>query len=284
MPASLKVMISEILGQTPVRTTPLSGGCIGDVAYALLPDGSSVVVKSAGPGGALDIEAFMLRYLAEHSRLPVPRVLHAEPTLLLMEFIEGQSRFTAAAERHAAELLADLHSISAPRFGFERDTLIGPLTQPNPQTASWIDFFRDHRLIHMARVAVESTQIDNRLYSRLRRLADKLPALLHEPERPSLLHGDVWTTNVLARGDRVTGFIDPAVYFGHPEIELAFITLFGTFRPAFFERYIQLRPIRAGFFETRRDIYNLYPLLVHVRLFGGGYAAQIGEILQNLGV
>jgi fructosamine-3-kinase len=105
-----------------------------------LPTGPSVVAKSAGPDGTLDIEAFMLGYLAQHSRLPVPRVLHASPSLLVMESIDGESRFSASAEVHAAELLADLHGISAPRFGLDRGTLIGPLSQPNTQSASWIDF------------------------------------------------------------------------------------------------------------------------------------------------
>jgi fructosamine-3-kinase len=254
------------------------------VSRADLPDGTSVVVKSAGPHGTLDLEGWMLSLLAEHSRLPVPRVLHAEPSLLVMEFIEGASRFSVVAERHAADLLADLHALSAPRFGLERHTLIGPLPQANSPTTSWIEFFREQRLLAMARMAAEADQIDPRLHDRLRRLADRLPSLLEEPEAPSLLHGDVWTTNVLARGDRIAAFIDPSVYYGHPEIELAFITLFSTFGAAFFERYAQHRPIRAGFFERRRDVYNLYPLLVHARLFGGEYASQVSGILRNLGL
>jgi fructosamine-3-kinase len=280
---SLADRLCAVLGQRPVSMAPLSGGCIGDVRRADLPDGSRFVVKSVGAGGTLDIEGWMLRYLAERSRLPVPRVIHAEPSLLVMEYVEGQSRFSDATERHAAQLLADVHSISAPAFGLERDTLIGPLHQPNPRTASWIEFFRDQRLLNMARQAADAGQIDPRLHDRIRRLADRLSSLLEEPDQPSLLHGDVWTTNVLAHADRIAAFLDPAVYYGHGEIELAFITLFATFGPAFFRRYAELRPIRPGFFEGRRDLYNLYPLLVHARLFGGGYAAQVSSILRAAG-
>jgi fructosamine-3-kinase len=276
--------ISAAIGQRPTRISPLSGGCIGEVARADLPDGTAVVVKSAGPGGALDVEGWMLGYLAEYSPLPVPRVLHAEPSLLVMEFVEGQSRFSDAAERHAAELLAATHSRSADSFGLERDTLIGSLPQLNPRSTSWVEFFRDHRLLYMAGLAAEARQLDARLHDRILRLADRLASLLEEPERPSLIHGDVWTTNVLAHGDRITAFLDPSVYYAHPEIELAFITLFSTFGPAFFDRYNALRPIRPGFFERRRDIYNLYPLLVHTRLFGGGYAAQVASILRSIGL
>jgi fructosamine-3-kinase len=276
--------LTAILGQRPTRLSPLSGGCIGDVSRADLPDGSSVVVKSAGAAGTLDVEGWMLRYLAAHSRLPVPRVIHAEPSLLVMEYVEGTSRFSATAERHAAELLADLHWVSSDSFGLERDTLIGPLPQPNPRTASWVEFFRDQRLLYMAGLAADAGRIDERLHDRVRRLADRLGSILEEPEHPSLIHGDVWATNVLARGDRIAAFIDPSVYYAHPEIELAFITLFSTFASAFFERYAQLRPIRPGFFERRRDVYNLYPLLVHARLFGGGYESQISGVLRSLGV
>jgi fructosamine-3-kinase len=268
-----------------LRVSALSGGCIGDVHRADLPDGSRVVVKvAAGDAAKLDIEGWMLCYLAERSRLPVPRVIHSAPTLLVMDYIEGESRFSAAAERHAAELLADLHGVSAPAYGLERDTLIGPLDQPNAPCRSWIEFFRDRRLLHMAGVAAAAGRLPAATHDRVRRLADRLGSLLEEPERPSLIHGDVWTTNVLARGDRVAAFIDPSVYYAHPEIELAFATLFGTFGEAFFGRYAELRPIRPGFFERRRDIYNLCPLLVHTRLFGGGYAEQVSGVLRRLGV
>src|SRR5437667_8927006 len=114
--AGLAERIEAALGARPARLTPLSGGCVGEVYSATIPDGSRIVVKSTGPGGKLDVEGWMLRYLAEHSALPVPRVLHAGPSLLVMEFVEGESRFDESAEWHAAELLAGLHSVSAARF------------------------------------------------------------------------------------------------------------------------------------------------------------------------
>jgi fructosamine-3-kinase len=224
----------------------------------------------------------MLGYLAERG-LPVPRVIVSEPSLLVMEHVEGASRFGGAEERHAAELLAALHGHSAEGFGLERDTVIGPLRQPNPWTGSWVEFWRDQRLLYMAAEAHGAGRLSERTLGRVRALADRLPTLLEEPEASSLLHGDVWTTNVLAAGGRVTAFLDPAVYYGHAEAELAFITLFGTFGGAFFERYDGLRPVRPGFFERRRAVYNLYPLLVHARLFGGGYEAQVASDLRALG-
>ncbi|HFE66189.1 MAG TPA: fructosamine kinase, partial [Chloroflexi bacterium] len=119
--------------------------------------------------------------------------------------------------------------------------------------------------------------------SRMERFCGHLDEWLAEPARPSLIHGDVWTTNVLAAGDRITGFVDPAIYFADPEIELAFTTLFGTFGQPFFRRYEEIRPLPPGFFDTRRDIYNLYPLLVHARLFGGGYGSSVESTLRRFG-
>lgn len=122
----------------------------------------------------------------------------------------------------------------------------------------------------MAGEAARVGRLPGHFLHRLDQFAAHLGDWLSEPEHPALIHGDAWTTNILASGSRITGFLDPAVYYAHPEIELAFMTLFNTFGAAFFRRYNAQRPIQAGFFETHRDIYNLYPLLVHVRLFGGG--------------
>lgn len=276
--------IGALVGREVVDVGPLSGGCVGEVYRASLSDGDDVAVKIDRSGnGALDREGYMLDYLAEHSELPVPAVLHSSNTHLVMEFVEGGSSFNVASEKHAAELLAALHAIRADRFGLDRDTLIGSLHQPNPWTASWIDFFREHRLLHMAQKARDEGRFRKDTLRRIETFAAKLDSLVDEPDHPSLLHGDVWTTNVLASRNRITAFIDPAVYYGHPEIELAFITLFNTFGHSFFDRYNELRPVAPGFFEQRRDIYNLYPLLVHVRLFGAGYLNGVERTLARHG-
>ena len=260
------------------------GGCVGEVYRALLEDGRQLAVKvDRRKQPNLDVEGFMLGYLASHSTLPVPRVLHSSRELLAMLFLPGESHFSANAQLHAAELLAELHGVSARHFGLERDTLIGSLAQPNTYAVRWIPFFRDHRLLDFARKAYDENRIDHALLRRLEKLARDLERLLEEPARPSLLHGDIWSGNVLAGDHHITGFIDPAIYFGHPEIELAFISLFGTFGASFFNRYHEFRPISQDFFEVRRHVYNLYPLLVHVRLFGGEYESSLKETLRRVG-
>src|SRR5918995_1101742 len=242
--------VEAALGTRLVRARPMGGGCIGEVYEAELSEGSKAVAKVDRAGEShLEREAYMLRYLGEKSDLPVPEVYHFSETLLLMEFVEGSGDLSGAQE-HAAELLAVLHNITAEAYGHERDTLVGSLSQPNSWTGSWIKFFRDQRLLYLAGIAYEAGRLPADLRDRVEELAGKLDELLEEPEHPSLIHGDVWSGNVLARGDRIAAFLDPAIYHVDPEIELAFIALFNTFGERFFRRYGELRGIRPGLFEA----------------------------------
>ena len=275
--------IAAALGVDSVELAPLAGGCVGEVYRVRLADGGSLVAKLGPPDGALAVEAWMLGYLTEHTVLPVPEVLHASNSMLLMSHIESGDAITPSAETHAAELLAALHDVSAPAFGLERDTVIGGLAQPNPPSSAWIPFFRDHRLLYMGREALDAGRLTVEIMVRLERLAGRLDRWLEEPERPSLIHGDMWGGNVLVKAGRIAGFVDPAIYHADAEIELAFSTMFTTFGEAFFRRYAEIRPIRPGFFEIRRDLYNLWPALVHVRLFGGGYVSSVERTLEILG-
>ncbi|MCA9912459.1 MAG: fructosamine kinase family protein, partial [Anaerolineae bacterium] len=260
--------ITDITGSEVKQSQRLSGGMIGDVYRITLNDGRLLVAKSgAGANSMLDIEGRMLRYLREHSQFPVPEVVHSDPNLLLMTYIDNQGSITAQVQEEAGRIVAQLHSISSEMFGLEFDTLIGALHQPNLQYERWIDFFREQRLLYMADVAHQAGQLSDALRHRIDTFAPRLDSLLQEPTRPALIHGDMWTGNVLCLRGHLAGFVDPAIYYAHPEIELAFTTLFGTFGRPFFQAYQEIHPLEPGFFEERRDIYNLYPLLVHVRLF-----------------
>jgi fructosamine-3-kinase len=135
----------------------------------------------------------------------------------------------------------------------------------------------------MAREALAAGRLPMSLMARIERLAGRLERWLPREAAPGLVHGDLWHGNILAREGRVVGLLDPALHYAEPEIELAFMTLFGSVGEPFFAAYARLRPIAPGFFEQRRDLYNLYPLLVHVRLFGGGYAADVERILGRFG-
>ena len=285
MDDELAARIEAITGVGVTSSRPLGGGCVADVRQISMADGSRMVAKvDTGTRPTLDLEARMLRYLNEYSALPVPAVIHDDPDMLLLEYIEGGGRITSDVEHHAASLLAALHAIAPPGrhdFGLDFDTLIGPLPQPNPWTSSWVAFFRDARLLPMADRALQSGHLPTSTRHAVDQIATRLDALLAEPPHPSLIHGDIWSGNVIADGERVCAFIDPSVAYAHPEIELAFITLFSTFGATFFDAYHERRPIETDFFEVRRDIYNLYPLLVHTTLFGGSYAQSVASITRR---
>ena len=275
--------ITKATGSAPVGFLPLGGGCVSDVRKVTLADGRVIVAKSGDAGSSLDLEGFMLRYLSETGGLPVPEVLYADDELLLMNWIESAGGLSDGAQIQAADLLAALHDVSADSFGFDRATVIGGLHQPNDENPNWVDFFRDQRLLYMAGQALDAGRLTENLMARVETLAGRLGDWLESPATPSLIHGDLWGGNVLCHRGRILGFIDPAIYYADAEIELAFLTLFGTFGDAFFDRYRDHRAIKPGFFEERLDLYNLYPLLVHVRLFGGGYVSSVERTLEILG-
>ncbi len=262
---------------------PVGFGIIG--LRVELADGRQAAVKASKSDHDrnLGLEAFMLRELRSKSRLPVPEVYYSGGGMLIMQWLQSGGSINPSTQRHCAELLVDLHSRPFETFGYCRDTLIGPLHQPNPQCDNWVTFFRRHRLLHMAKQARKEKCLPDRLYRRIVNLSEQLEKFLVEPPHPSLLHGDLWGGNIIARNSQVSGFIDPAIYCGHPEIELAFTTMFRTFGEPFFEAYEALSPLEPGFFETRMKIYNLYPTLVHVRLFGDSYLPPIDSTLKELG-
>lgn len=283
MTDAIEIKIAEITGAKVHRLSPLSGGCIGEVYRVDLADGDALVAKIGFENSGLEREGEMLAYLGDHSNLPVPTVISAADDLLLMTYLEAGDSLSDAAQIHAAELLAELHAITNDQFGFPWDTLIGGLSQPNPLSDDWIAFFRDQRLMNMAGQALAAGRLPTSLMGRIEKFSADLGRWITPPARASLIHGDMWSGNVLCRDNRITGFVDPAIYYADPEIELAFSTLFSTFGPPFFDRYGETRPLAQGFFEERCDIYNLYPLLVHVRLFGGSYVNSVDGVLKRFG-
>ena len=313
---SLVQILEDVLDCPLVDREPLGVGFGLTGLKITLADGRRAAVKAdvkAGPGrregrpvkqgdfaisdhSQLMLEGYMLRELRDKSCLNVPEVYYCGPDMLVMEWIEGGGALGRAAQRHAAEVLAESHTSSSFRqggrqgengsgggFGYERDTVIGPLHQPDGFQDKWVSFFRDKRLLYMARKAAGEGKLPQKLLERLEKLGEKLTDFLSEPSYPALLHGDLWTGNIIVGENRIAGFIDPAIYCGHPEIELAFTTMFGTFGRDFFEAYEVLAPLEPGFHDVRRELYNLYPTLVHVRLFGSGYLPPIHATLVKLG-
>ncbi len=279
----LQQRITELLGRDLQRMRPLAGGKISQVLRLDFARGQPLVAKVGDGSHDLRIEAYMLRYLRKHTALPIPELWHDEPNLLIMEHIAGDEQLEQASLRHLGQLLAACHQVSGSSYGLERDTLIGPLHQPNRQTDSWIEFFRDQRLLYMTGMARKSGELPSALEARLLRIADSLPDLLIEPAGPALIHGDMWRSNIIVRGGRIAGIIDPALYFAHNEMELAYMALFDGLGPEFFAAYHEILPIDRAFYESRRHIYNLYPLLVHLIIFGQKYIQPLENSLARFG-
>jgi fructosamine-3-kinase len=272
--------LAHALGRRPQHVEPLDGAGHGAVLWRITLDDAEMVAKTADARLASEGRGLVL--LAK-AGLPTPAVHHADDTLLVMDYVDNDgSALSESGAQAAAEMLAKLHAVTDTSCGFDHDCMLGGLTQLNERMPTWLEFFRHKRLVHAAWLARRSGRIDDALFERIERLADNLDGKIDEPKRPALLHGDLWSGNVLTRAGEVVAFIDPAPYFGHPEIELAFTTLFGGFPQAFYDRYFALRPSPPGFEAQRRDIYLLYPLLVHAALFGGTYGASVARLLDRI--
>lgn len=274
--------VASALSATPADATELDGGMVGSVHRLDFADRDPVAVKR-GPT-RLDVEARMLAYLARQSPLPVPTVLHADPDLLVMTYVEGDGRFDAAAEADGAAHLAALHDVTADAFGFPFETLSGPYRQPNPWTDSWIEFFRDRRLRPFARAAAQEGTLPESHYDRVETLAGRLDELLVEPDAPSLIHGDFHEANMVVRDGRVAAVFDPATYFAHDELDLAFVDASDSFGDPFFDAYRERREIRDGFFETRRHVYAVFHALENVRFFGRDLLDRLDDAFESVGV
>ncbi|MBX3383945.1 MAG: fructosamine kinase family protein [Phycisphaeraceae bacterium] len=280
--------LSSRIGEAPRSLVLVADGVGGRVCRATMNHGRSLIVKCrTNPSHpSLRIEAGMLTLLASRSRLPVPRVMHADDDSIVMQDMDAASAEPGpGVEVHAARLLASLHGNTSPdaMYGFDIDGAIGPLPQPNTKDDSWPRFYRVHRLHHMAGLAHRAGGLSAGCAARVMRLSEALDVLLPQSPEASLIHGDVWSGNVIARSGGVVAFIDPACYYAHAEVELAFISLFNTFGEGFFAEYQRHRAIEPGFWECRRAAYTVYPLLVHVHLFGRGYEARLDSTLETLG-
>ena len=250
----------------PVEATVLSGGQIGQVWRVRLADGDTVVVKATGYDARLEAEGLDALRAAGG---PVPRVVAADAEVLVLEHVTGPGDL-----HRLGAGVATIHRAVGESFGWSRDNVIGPLPQPNTPDDDWPTFHAERRLGTF--LDLLPPELERRLRTAIEdgRLAGLLD---HEPP-PSLVHGDLWWGNVVA--DR--WLIDPAVHRADREVDLAMLDLFGSV-PATFERgYTEVWPLPDGW-QRRRPALQLWPLLVHVRLFGAGYLGGVASRLDQLG-
>lgn len=275
------------LGSTVVRSALAAGGDINQAFRVWLQDGRELFVKTQSatlPGLFLD-EARGLAWLAQANALRVPEVLFASeaddegPGCLVLEWIERGAHARNYAERLGA-CLARLHRAGAPHFGLDHDNYLASLRQSNQRAERWGIFYAERRIAPLAQRAAERGELPGPLQRRIERLLVRIPALVGDEEPPARLHGDLWSGNVLCDASGAPVLIDPAVYGGHREIDLAMMRLFGGFSETVFAAYQDAWPLSPGHAE-RVPLYQLYPLLAHVNLFGAAYLSQLSHCIAR---
>ena len=271
---SLEAAVERATGRG-VRSLRRAGG--GDIneAYAAELDGGGrafVKTRAGAPAGEYPAEAAALRWLAEPGGLGVPEVLGVsdeEPRLLALEWLdEGGARDEAALGRG----LAIVHGAGADAFGAAAPARIGRLVLPNDHAPDWPTFYAERRLRPLLGPARDRGSLSEAGVRAVEGVCDRIDDLAGPPEPPARLHGDLWSGNVLWSGGRPF-LIDPIAYGGHREVDLAMLRLFGAPGPRLLDAYEDVAPLAAGH-QDRVALYQLFPLLVHAVLFGGGYGAS----------
>jgi protein-ribulosamine 3-kinase len=261
-----------------------SGGDINRAFRISSTDGEAFLkYNTTAPDDFFEKEAHGLQKLSESGTgLRIPKVIAAgkpdqnTPGFLLLEYIQTGSTGNSVL---FGQELARMHSTKSDFYGLETDNYIGSLPQKNAPEKDWASFFAENRIKPQLDLAIQSGKLSSAILKNWNRLESELPSIF-PPSKPSLLHGDLWGGNYLFDENGTAVLIDPAVYYGHPEMDLAFTRMFGGFSDEFYRGYESASPIEKGF-SKRIPIYNLYPLLVHVNLFGGHYSSQAEQILKS---
>jgi fructosamine-3-kinase len=276
-------LVSELeraLGSSVKGFSRVSGGDINDAYRVSLASGEDVFVKTHpnAPASMFEAEAAGLKWLAEVKALKLPEVI-AVGKFLALRWLEP-GRKSRHFDEQLGHGLASLHRFDCSSFGFDSANFIGRLTQSNRPWPSFVEFYREERLRPQATLAVRSQRIDNSFYREIDRLLDRLGVVIDSNPPPSRLHGDLWCGNLLVGPDGEPWLIDPAAYAGDREVDLAMMRLFGGFSERVFQSYEETFPLLPGHRE-RSELYQLYPLLVHVNLFGGSYVSQARRIVTK---
>jgi fructosamine-3-kinase len=260
--------VAELTGTAEERIERLAGGDLSEVLLVPRSDGRAAVAKPAISGA----EAAMLRSIAA-AGVPAPLVEAEYDGILLLDFVANDGIFSPAAWREIGSALRRLHARIGEAYGWPVDYRLGTVELSNRPLGDWPRFWAEHRLVSTASV------LDRPWRERVETLAKRLPELLPAFPPPAHLHGDLWSGNILVAGGQLAALIDPACYHGHAEVDLAMVALFDTPPHDFWESY---GPLDDGWKE-RRPLYQLFPALVHLRLFGPSYAGMVDRLLGEYG-
>jgi len=286
---TLSDALAKEFDQAVVSLQPIGGGDIHQAFCVQLRDGTEIFVKSSDRTSALlfAAEAEGLSWLAEPGILRVPQVLAVgqgdedAPTFLALEFIRA-GRPARDFDELLGRGLAALHAACAPHFGHAHDNFIGTLPQDNRavEADTWAEFYRLRRLQPQWQRMVDAGLTSETGRMAYESLCKRLPDLCGSNEPPARLHGDLWSGNHLCDESGAPVIFDPAIYGGHREMDLAMMRLFGGFGSRAYASYREASPLAEGAHE-RVELFQLYPLMVHANLFGGGYAEQVATIIAH---
>jgi protein-ribulosamine 3-kinase len=266
------------------RVQPVSGGSINHAAR--LDTSWGIYFLKANDSfqypQMFEKEARGLAALKNTGLITIPDVIFTGEedglSFIILRFIESKSKVNDFWEKFGVEL-AQIHRHTSPYFGYEEDNYIGSLVQCNNKHNKWTDFFIEERLEKQLSLAIQNGRMNTADINIFKNIYLKIESLFPE-EAPSLLHGDLWSGNFITGNSGEPCLIDPAVYYGHREMDLAMTKLFGGFDETFYHAYQSEFPIEPGH-DERVDLCNLYPLMVHVNLFDGGYLSQVKSILKR---
>jgi len=270
----------ELLGTAVVATSPVAGGDIATATRLRLSSGQTALMKTLphAPEGFFEAEAAGLRWLAEvEGGVPVPEVLAAASDCVVVEWVEQSSKTPVEAAVSFGQQLAATHAAGADGWGLDHDGFIGRLPLPNKTADSWPEFYAVRRVLPYLKLARDRGSISETDAAAVEAVVGKLTGLLPD-EAPARLHGDLWNGNCLWGQDLAIHVIDPAAHGGHRELDLAMLHLFGlTHLPRVMAAYDEAQPLAEGW-EDRLGVHQLFPLLVHACMFGGGYGARAGTV------
>jgi fructosamine-3-kinase len=269
---SLEAAVADACGRAVHSLRRVGGGDINDAYAAKLEDGGRAFVKTRAdaPPGEYATEAAGLRWLAVPNGLGVPEVLGASDEVLVLEWLEPGA---VGEEAELGRGLAWVHAAGADRIGAEAPARIGPLVLSNEPLPDRPTFYAERRLRPLLAPARDHGSLSAAGVRAVEAICDRIAELAGPPEPPARLHGDLWGGNVLWSGGRPY-VIDPIAYGGHREVDLAMLRLFGAPGPRLMAAYEEVAPLADGH-EDRVALYQLFPLLVHAVLFGGGYGNSV---------
>jgi len=268
----------ELLGSSVVATAPVAGGDIATATKLRLSNGTTALMKTLAhaPPDFFEREAAGLRWLREvEGGVRAPEVLGVDQECLIIAWVEpGKNGVDAAAGFGRA--LAATHAATTPDYGGEHDGFIGRLPLPNRTAPTWAEFYATRRLLPYLKLARDREAVTDGEAATIEAVVPRLVDLVPE-EAPARLHGDLWNGNVLWGLEGQVWVIDPAAYAGHREVDLAMLAMFGMpHLPRVFDAYDEASPLIEGW-QDRVGLHQLFPLLVHACLFGGGYGARAAE-------